>query len=55
MGAIVEGVIALMGLIAAGMVALTALLSGEGPNTAKPEMFHHHSRTIRPSEEPMAA
>jgi len=54
MGEIVEGAIALMGLIAGLIVALTALLSGEGANAGKLDMSHH-PRTIRPTGERMAA
>lgn len=55
MGEIVEGAIALMGLIAALMVALTPLLSGEGPDAGKLDTSHHYPRTIRSIGERMAA
>ena len=55
MGEIVEGTIALMGLMAALMVALTALLSGEGANAGKLDRNHHYPRTIRPTGDRMAA
>ena len=55
MGEIVEGAIALVGLIAALMVALTALLSGEGANAGTQDTSHHYPRTIRSAGERMAA
>ncbi|MGD9852846.1 MAG: hypothetical protein AB7T38_16465 [Nitrospirales bacterium] len=55
MGEIVEGAIALMGLITALMVALTTLLSGEGGNAGKGDTSYHYPRTIRPSGGRMTA
>ncbi len=54
MGGVVEGVIAVMGLMAGVMVAITALLSGDAPGQAKLDQSHH-PRTIRLREERMAA
>jgi len=54
MGDMVESVIAVMGLMAGVMVALTALLSGDAPRSRQHEE-NHHPRTIRLKEERMAA
>lgn len=55
MSGVVEGMIAVMGLGAGVMVALTALLAGDIPGIVKPEELQHHPRTIRLEEERKAA
>ena len=51
MGGIVEGVIAIIGLTAGIMVALTALFVGDAPNSGEQEGSYRNSRTIRLSGE----
>ena len=55
MSGVVEGVIAVMGLGAGVMVALTALLTGDTPRLTKPEESQHHPHTIRLEEQRVAA
>ncbi len=52
MGALIESVIAVMGLAAGLMVTLTTLLQGEAPEQHE---SHHDPRTIRPQDERMVA
>lgn len=54
MGALVESVLAVMGLMAGVMVALTALLAGDAPRSKQDEESYH-PRTIRLKKERMAA
>lgn len=55
MGEIVEGVIAIIGLTAGIMVALTALLVGDAPSSAERDGSYPKSRTIRPGDEQVAS
>ncbi len=55
MGGIIEGVLAIMGLTAGVLVALTALLVGDAPSSSKLDGSCRHSRTILPSDERVAA
>ncbi|HNP61859.1 MAG TPA: hypothetical protein PKM72_13520 [Nitrospirales bacterium] len=55
MGGIIEGVLALMGLTAGVIVALTALLVGDDPNSSEPKGSCRKSRTILPGDERVAA
>ena len=55
MGSIVEGAIALMGLVAAMMVAFMGLLSGGEICAGKVDTSDYDSRTICPCDERMAA
>ncbi len=52
MGALMESLVAVMGLAGGLMVTLTSLLYGEAP---EPHESHHDPRTIRPQTERMAA
>ena len=55
MGEIVEGLMAVMGITAGLMIALTILLFGHAPTEVERGETHHDPRTIRPMNERMAA
>ncbi|MCA9451569.1 MAG: hypothetical protein H6750_00110 [Nitrospiraceae bacterium] len=55
MGGIIEGVIAIMGLTAGVMIALTALLVGNAPSSSELSGSSQNSRTILPSDGRVAA
>ncbi len=55
MGGMIEGVIAIMGLMAGVIVALTALLVGDAPSSSELKGSYRKSRTILPSDERVAA
>ncbi len=55
MGGIIEGVLASVGLMAGVIVALTALLVGDGPSSSELKGSYRQSRTILPSDERVAA
>ncbi|HNP29758.1 MAG TPA: hypothetical protein PKK23_11975 [Nitrospirales bacterium] len=55
MGAIVEGVIAIMGLTAGVIVALTALFVGDAPSSTELDGSYQNSRIIRHGDERVAA
>lgn len=55
MGGMIEGVIAIMGLMAGVIVALTALLVGDAPSSSELNGSYQKSRTILPSDERVAA
>ena len=55
MGGIIEGVIAIMGLTAGVMIALTALLVGNAPSSSELSGSYQNSRTILSSDERVAA
>ncbi|GJL58538.1 MAG: hypothetical protein NPIRA03_13950 [Nitrospirales bacterium] len=55
MGGIIEGVLAIMGLTAGVIVALTALLVGDAPSSSELKGPYRKSRTILPSDERVAA
>ena len=55
MGEFVEGLMAVMGITAGPMIALTTLLFGDTPSGVEGDESHHDPRTIRPMNERMAA
>ncbi|GJL68861.1 MAG: hypothetical protein NPIRA06_14960 [Nitrospirales bacterium] len=55
MGDFVEGVIAIIGLTAGIMVALTALLVGDAPSSGEQQGSYRKSRTICLSDERVSA
>jgi hypothetical protein len=55
MGGIIEGVIAIMGLTAGVIVALTTLFVGDAPGSAERDGSYRNPRTIRPSDKRVAA
>ena len=55
MSGLLEGLIAILGLMAGGMVTITALLAGDAPISAEANGSSTHPHTIHPSEERMAA
>ena len=55
MGNLLEGLIAVMGLVAGAMVFLTSLGIGESSWRNEEYSSHNHPRTIHPDGERMAA
>lgn len=55
MGGIIEGLIAVLGIMAGIMVTITALVTGEAPLSREATGSSSHPRTIHPTEERMAA
>lgn len=55
MGGIIEGVLASVGLMVGVIVALTALLVGDGPSSSELKGSYRKSRKIFPSDERVAA
>lgn len=55
MGNVMESMLAVMGLAAGLMIALTTLLSGTTPTGVKQDESHHAPHTPRLSEERRAA
>jgi hypothetical protein len=55
MGGILEGVIAIMGLTAGVIVALTALIVGDAPSSSELDGAYRNSRTICPGDDRVAA
>ena len=55
MGGILEGLIAVLGLMAGIMVTIIALVTGEAPFSGEATGSSTHPRTIHPHEERLAA
>ncbi len=55
MGEFMEGLMAVMGIMAGMMVAITALLDGNAPRSGQGDESRHAPRTIRPQQGRMAA